>query len=69
MFRGEAGIVANDQALVGHASVVEVIGQALRAVPYVAEGEVISDDTAPAVSAESDCRLHILSFPYRYGCF
>ena len=65
VFRGEAGVVADDEPPAGDSGPLGVIGDALGAVADVGESEVLSDYGAPAVGTELD-RVDYCLAPFRY---
>ena len=57
--RGEARVVADDQALAGVLVLVNVVRHGVAHAAHVVEGEVVGDDAAPAVGAEFDWSGHV----------
>ena len=59
MFGGKAGIVADYQTALSQPSLSEVIGYALRTSPHIIKGEVLSDDSPPAIGAEFNWAVYL----------
>jgi hypothetical protein len=54
VLRGEAPVVADDDAPVRRAGRLEVLGHAAGAAAHVVEGEVLGDGRPPAIGSEPD---------------
>ena len=66
VFRGKAGVIANNQPPVCQVCLLEILGYCLSTSPHVIEGKVLSDNPSPAVSAEFYQTIYLLA-PFSYA--
>jgi hypothetical protein len=64
ILRGEASIIANDQALFIEPILLEIFCYGLGADAHIVEGEILGDNPPPPISAELDW----IVYPFRFRC-